>query len=107
MILDALSWGLLLGGGFFCVVGGVGLLRLPDFYCRTHAGGLTDTLGVTLIAGGLMLQSPDLLTVGKLAMIAVILHITSPTGTHALVRAAFSRGLRWQGAEETEDVARH
>ena len=93
MILDALSWLLLVGGGFFCVVGGVGLLRLPDFYCRTHAGGLTDTLGVTLICGGLMLQSPDLITVCKLAMIAVILHVTSPTGTHALVRAAFSRGL--------------
>jgi multicomponent Na+:H+ antiporter subunit G len=102
VILDALSWVLLLGGGFFCVVGGIGLLRLPDFYCRTHAGGLTDTLGVTLICGGLMLQAPDLITAGKLAMIAVILHVTSPTGTHALVRAAFARGLRWEREEEGE-----
>jgi multicomponent Na+:H+ antiporter subunit G len=106
VILDLLSWLLLLGGSFFCVVGGIGLLRLPDFYCRTHAGGLTDTLGATLIMGGLMLQAPDLLTAGKLVMIAMLLHVTSPTGTHALVRAAFSRGLRLEGEAEGGDVAR-
>ena len=92
--IDAASWALLLAGSAFCVVGGIGLLRLPDFYSRTHAAGLTDTLGGTLILAGLMLQAGFGGTTIKLAMLAVILYVTSPTGTHALVKAAYSRGLR-------------
>ena len=44
-VLDALSWLALLGGSAFCIVGAIGLLRMPDFWARTHAAGLTDTLG--------------------------------------------------------------
>ncbi|MEZ5602585.1 MAG: monovalent cation/H(+) antiporter subunit G, partial [Candidatus Competibacteraceae bacterium] len=33
-LIDGLSWLALLGGVFFVIVGGVGLLRLPDFYTR-------------------------------------------------------------------------
>ena len=43
--LDVLSWILLLGGGAFAVVGGIGLLRLPDMFSRMHGAGITDTLG--------------------------------------------------------------
>jgi monovalent cation/proton antiporter MnhG/PhaG subunit len=35
--IDALSWVCLVAGGFFCIVGAVGLLRMPDFYTRMHA----------------------------------------------------------------------
>jgi hypothetical protein len=45
------------GGGFFCVVGGIGLLRMPDFYTRMHAASVTETLGAGLILLGLMLQA--------------------------------------------------
>ena len=87
--------GVLLGlGTFFCITGGVGLLRLPDFYSRAHAGGLPDTLGATLILAGLvLLAGPNLIAV-KLVMVGVLLHVTSPTGAHALAKAAYSRGVR-------------
>lgn len=95
IVLHLLSWSCLLAGGFFCVVGGIGLLRLPDFYSRTHAAGLTDTLGAGLILIGLTLQSLEYhwLVVVKLLLILVFLFFTSPTASHALVRAAFTRGL--------------
>jgi multicomponent Na+:H+ antiporter subunit G len=93
-LLDALSWVALLSGSFFCLVGGLGLLRLPDFYSRTHAAGLTDTLGATLIGLGLILQAGPSNAALKLALLVLLLHLTSPTGTHALVKAAYSRGLR-------------
>ena len=76
------------------MIGGVGLHRLPDFYSRTHAGGLTDTLGASLILFGLVLQAGPTLISVKLVMIAFLLHLTSPTATHALVKAAYSRGIR-------------
>ena len=89
-----LSLILLVAGGLFCVVGGLGLIRLPDFYTRTHAGGLTDTLGAALILVGLMLQTQDLLIIMKLMFILLFLFFTSPTSAHALARAAFTHGLK-------------
>ncbi len=99
-LLDLASWITLVAGSLLCIVGGIGLLRLPDFYSRTHAVGLTDTLGATLIVLGLMLQADLGVTTVKLAMLVVLLHVTSPTGTHALVKAAHSRGVRVQDADE-------
>ena len=54
--LELLSWALLVSGSVFCVIGGVGLLRMPDFYTRTHAASVTDTLGAGLLLAGLILQ---------------------------------------------------
>lgn len=93
LLLELLSWLCLLAGGLFCVVGGIGLFRLPDFYSRTHAAGLTDTLGASLILIGLSLQAPYALVVIKLILTLAFLFFTSPTSSHALVRSAFTRGL--------------
>ena len=57
--LDILAWTLLGLGTFFCLVGGIGLNRFPDFYTRIHANGVTDTLGAGLILTGLMFQTGD------------------------------------------------
>ena len=35
--LDTLSWLFILGGSIFCMIGGIGMLRMPDFYTRGHA----------------------------------------------------------------------
>ena len=105
-VIAVLSWILLLSGSFLVLVGGLGLLRLPDFYTRIHAAGITDTLGSWLILGGLALQSlgagMGLVTV-KLLMVLVFLVITSPTAGHALAKAAWLRGLEpWTGAKEDD-----
>jgi multicomponent Na+:H+ antiporter subunit G len=88
LALDTLSWISLLAGGAFVLIGGLGLLRLPDFFTRLHAAGLTDTLGMGLVILGLMLQSGWAPATIKLVMIFVFMFITSPTATHALARAA-------------------
>lgn len=94
MITEILSWTLLLGGGFFLMVGGAGLLRLPDFYTRLHAAGITDTLGAGLILLGLMVQAGPTMATIKLILIGVFLFFTSPTATHAVANAAFVAGLK-------------
>jgi multicomponent Na+:H+ antiporter subunit G len=76
------------------VVGAIGLLRFPDFYCRTHAAGITDTMGAGLVLVGLcFVAGPTLVTV-KLVTILCFLWLTSPASTHALAKAAYSRGVR-------------
>ena len=46
---------LLLTGALFTVVGGVGILRMPDVFTRMHAAGITDTIGAGTTIAGLML----------------------------------------------------
>jgi multicomponent Na+:H+ antiporter subunit G len=93
LLVDALSWICLVSGGIFCVVGAVGLIRMPDFYTRVHAASVVDTLGAGLILLGLMLQAGFTLVTVKLLMVGLLLFFASPTATHALVRAALLRGL--------------
>lgn len=94
MVLDILSWTCLVAGGGFCVIGGIGLIRMPDFYTRVHAASVTETLGAGLILLGLMLQAGFTLVLVKLILIAVLILFTSPTATHALTRAALIHGLK-------------
>ena len=94
ILLDIVSWVLLLTGAGFAIVGTIGLLRLPDVYSRMHAAGITDTLGVGLILGGLMFQAGFTIVTVKLGLILIFLMFTSPTSTYALANAAFSRGLK-------------
>jgi len=99
---DILSWICLGTGSFFVVVGGVGLLRLPDFFTRQHAGGITDTLGAGLMLVGLMFQAGGVLVAFKLAAILFFLLITSPTSAHALCKAARAHGVEPLLAGEEE-----
>lgn len=91
--IDALSWVLLVAGGFFCIVGAIGMLRMPDFYTRLHAASVTETLGAGFILAGLVLQAGFTLVAAKLVMIGLLIAIVSPTATHALARAAMARGV--------------
>ena len=93
ILRDIASWALLVSGGAFCMIGGLGLLRLPDVYARMHATGITDTLGAGLILAGLMVQGGFSLVTVKLFLILVFLLYTSPTSTYALANAAYQRGL--------------
>ena len=93
VVVDLASWLLLGAGGVFCVIGGIGLIRMPDFYTRVHAASVTETLGAGLILAGLMLQAGVTLVCVKLAMVGILIFFTSPTATHALTRAALVRGL--------------
>ena len=93
VVTEIVSWALLLSGGAFCIIGGLGLLRLPDVYARMHAAGITDTLGAGLVLAGLMVQGGFSLVSVKLFLILVFLLYTSPTSTYALANAAYQRGL--------------
>lgn len=93
-LLVYLSWVFLLAGGAFGIIGGLGLLRFPDFYTRLHAAGVTDTLCALLIILGLVLQAGLSQISLKLLLILLFLLFTTPTATHALARAALAGDLK-------------
>lgn len=102
LLVDVLSGLCLLAGAFFCVVGGIGLLRMPDFYTRMHAASVTETLGAGLILLGLMLQAGFTLITVKLIMIGLLIFFASPTASHALARAAMLRGVKPKLADKED-----
>jgi multicomponent Na+:H+ antiporter subunit G len=93
-VLAIVSWAFLLGGSFFLLIGAVGVLRMPDLYTRSHAAGITDTMGAMLILFGLMVQGGFTLITAKLLMILLFLLFTSPAASHALGNTAWSSGLK-------------
>ncbi len=94
LLIDILSWITILGGSFFVITGGVGILRLPDFFTRLHAVSMSDTLGIGLIVLGLVLQAGFTQTSAKLIMIFLFMLFTGPAATHALAKAALHGKLK-------------
>jgi len=94
IFIDTLSWILLTAGGLFVFIGGLGAIRMPNLYTRMHAASLTDTMGVVLVLGGIMLQAGLTLATIKLAAILLFLLLTSPTASNALASAAILSGLQ-------------
>lgn len=70
------------------------MLRLPDFFSRVHAAGLTETLATPLLLIGLMLQMEWSLDLVKVGLIAVLVLATNPTASHAMAKAALHGGRR-------------
>lgn len=99
-VADAASWILLAAGGAFCVIGAIGMIRMPDFYTRVHAASVIETLGAGLILAGLILQAGWTLAAVKLVILGLLIFFSSPTATHALTRAALLRGVKPELANE-------
>ena len=93
-VLDVASWIMHVAGGLFVFIGGVGALRMPNFYTRMHAASLTDSMGSILILVGIMLQAGWSLATVKLLAILGFLLLTGPTATYALANAALLSGMR-------------
>lgn len=96
MDFDTLAWGwqlliaaMLVVGGFFTLVGAIGLLRFRDFYMRLHAPTKATTLGV----GGVLLASMAAnFAAGRWLphelLITLFLFVTAPVSANLLAMAA-------------------
>ena len=86
-------------GLFFFTGGSIGILRFPDFFSRLHPAGKLDTMGVLMCMTGMAIYTardfslPSILTALKIMLIVVVIFITSPTATHAILDAGVRAGL--------------
>jgi multicomponent Na+:H+ antiporter subunit G len=106
MWVEYLLAGLVLLGGFFCFVAGLGVLRLPDVLIRMHASTKAGTLGSGLIFIAVAVFFADTATITRAVATILFLLITAPVAAHMIGRAAFrSKVPLWntkleEGAEE-------
>ena len=84
----------LIAGLFLIFVAAIGILRLPDFYSRLHASGLSETLGMVLCFIGLIIYEGFTFTSVKLLIIALFFFLANPIGTLVISRAAYRSGLK-------------
>ncbi|MCS7184851.1 MAG: monovalent cation/H(+) antiporter subunit G [bacterium] len=82
-------------GVFLVVTGSIGIIKFPDFYSRTHPAGKIDSLAIGLISIGCIIYNGIDFVAMKLIIIVLFVMITSPTATHALVKAAYKSGLKY------------
>ncbi len=101
LVVELLSWILILSGSAFVLIGAIGTLRFPDFWSRLHAASVSESAGMILLIAGMCLQSGLTLITVKLIIIGGFVFITGPTSTHAVANAALTSGEQ----PESDEVA--
>ena len=93
MLITILSGFFIACGVVALLIGSLGLLRLPDVYCRIHAVGMIDTAGASFIILGMIIHEGFTLVTVKLVLIGVFMFFTSPIATHAVAQVAYISGV--------------
>ena len=94
MLVLALSGLSIAIGVIALLIGSLGLIKLPDVYCRIHAVGMIDTAGASFIILGMIIHQGFSLVSFKLALIGVFLFFTSPIATHAVAQVGHKMGVK-------------
>lgn len=95
---------LIIVGGFFTLVGSIGLFKLPDFYMRLHGPTKASTLGVgaILIASSIYFSSKS----GDISLhevlVTLFLFITAPVSAHLMAKAAIH--IKVKQVERTRQI---
>ena len=87
-------------GWAFSLSGAVGILRMPDVYCRIQCSSKMITMGALPVLIALVVGEGPVSVFGSRALlVAVLLLVINPVASHALARAAYKTGVpMWPGA---------
>ena len=88
--MELLGATLLVIGTAFLLLGGLGLVRMPDLFNRIQAGTKATTLGTLLTLGGAACLQPEWGL--KLLLIGLFILFTNPLSSQVLARAAHRIG---------------
>lgn len=88
-----LAGALIAAGALFLAVSAIGLIRFPDVYTRAHVVAKSETLGIILVLGGLLVLHGPQPGFRRLLLVVVFAMIANPTAVHALTRAAQRAGV--------------
>lgn len=102
-MIGILASALLLSGAAFALIASIGVVRMPDLYCRTHAATKAGAFGVSLLLLGLITALPTLPVIIQSLMIIGFFYLTAPVAAHMIGRVALQRKVNWwRRIDETE-----
>ena len=110
MIVRIIADVLIAIGAIFALAGVIGLLKMPDPFSRMQASTCIATLGMLgAMLGALLLAifvKADAAAAVKIAVIALLILVTNPLGSHAIAKGAYKAGVRPEKKKETDDLGR-
>lgn len=100
----------LLIGAVFALAGTIGTLKMPDTYSRMQASTCISTLGMLGVAIGALLYTIFVMGSAsaaiKVAVIALLVLVTNPVGSHAIIKGAYRAGFRPDKRMEVDEFRR-
>ena len=110
MVLRIVIDALIVLGGVFALAGTIGILKMPDTFCRMQASTCIPTLGTLLTAIGAILYAACIKgSAGdavKIAVIALMIIVTNPIGAHTIAKGAYRNGVRPEKELTPDDYGR-
>jgi multicomponent Na+:H+ antiporter subunit G len=93
-------------GGLVVLIAMIGVLRLPDVFCRAHALGKGLTLGLGLVMLSLWMQM-GMANAGLKVVAAILFQfITLPVASHLLARLSLEKDIWRAGRAEIDEDPR-
>jgi len=97
-------------GAIFALAGTIGILKMPDTFCRMQASTCIATLGMLgVMIGGILYAAVIMGSAGtavKVGVIGLMIILTNPIGGHAIAKGAYKAGIRPEKEMETDDYGR-
>jgi multicomponent Na+:H+ antiporter subunit G len=82
---------LVLLGAFFSFLAALGVVRMPDLYCRMHAATKAGAFSLSLILIALCILAPEARVIIQSALIILFFYLTTPISGQMIGRAAIIR----------------
>lgn len=106
IIIDAL----IVIGAFFALAGSIGIIKMPDVFCRMQASTCITTMGVIGVGLGALLYTIFVMhapaTAVKVGVVMGLVLVTNPIGSHAIAKGAYQAGIRPKKKMEVDDYRR-
>ena len=105
-VADVIAAGLMLLGALSCLLGAIGLVRLPDLPARLQAATKPQTLGLSLILLGAALRV-ELASAVTVVLVVLFQVITAPVLSQLVGRAAYRSGALPDDGLVVDELAEH
>ena len=102
-VLDVVSAALMLAGGLSCLLGALGLVRLPDLPARLQAPTKPQTLGLLLILLGVAVNL-EFENSSTLILVVLFQVLTAPVISQVVGRSAYRSGAIDRDALVVDDL---
>jgi multicomponent Na+:H+ antiporter subunit G len=103
-VVEVVAAVLMLLGALSCLLGAIGLVRLPDLPARLQAATKPQTLGLALVLLGTSLRV-ELASAVTLVLVVLFQVITAPVVSQIVGRAAYRSGAVPQEALVVDELA--
>ena len=97
---------LLAAGAFFSLAGTIGILKMPDIFCRMQASTCCTTIPVICLGiAGIIYSAVNMgaSTAVKIAVIVMLVLTVNPVGSHAIAKGAYRSGIRGEKEMKIDD----